>query len=385
MMLGALMALALSACSLPLRSLDGVSLAMRQKQEIELLKKLEAKNFSQSDYVPFYAERGSLQLSANLFDASFASFETAKNWSDRFFTKRLTKNDYEGELFEKAYLHNFQMLAALSNNQFEKAAVVARQLDVLMTERRDNPYLTQCDGFAYGLMAYAFARYQNVEDAQVYQRKQNNCLNQSSDASDSKGLLKSGLMFVLGEGLVGRPELAQLPIPSPYGWVRATYTRYQPRYQPRIGRVVVLWQDANGEQQQQQAMSADLEPVVKASLEERSNSSKLAATAKTALVIAAADKAYEKISGKALKDTKPKEVNEGALFAAQLLVVASNVFEADTRYWQSLPRVWWSAWVPRDAKNIRYRVEDSGGRVLVERPILPIKASSQALVFERWW
>jgi hypothetical protein len=335
-----------------------------------------------------FLEKGSLEFSLHRYSDSFRSFDSAKEWMDHFITERLLDlSSYDGEIYDRAYALNFQMMAALTENQFEKAAVIARQMDVVLSEKKSDVYLAICDPVALGLVSYSFERYRNTEDALVYRRKQKQCLDSSlqSRQVDWSGFdvsKASGALIVLGEGFVGRKEPVGIYLPSPFGDIRASYTKYQEMSRPLIREVRVSW-SGGLVTNQVVASSFDLDQnVVKVFFEQKSREEKAYAESKIAATLIEANKTYQKHAGRPLS-TNPKEIDQKAFAKALSVVSFNNFFDSvDTKSWKSLPRVWWMIRLPAGVESVLLTFVGWNGQVIGQKNI---STAGRALVFDRFF
>lgn len=159
------------------------------------LQTIKLKNYAKGDAVLFYLEKGMLLRLDGQHEKSIQAFESAKEKIEDLYTISITKStasillndnitDYKGEEFENVMLHINQALSYLESKNTENAGVIARQLDVLLTELENKKAdskndVYKCDPFANYLSAIIFESLNDWSSARIKYEKSYQCYKNS--------------------------------------------------------------------------------------------------------------------------------------------------------------------------------------------------------------
>lgn len=216
-----LLAITVSACtSLKVEKISPIKKAIIEQTPQRALKNLKSESYSSSDIVLYYLEKGSLLKMAGRHDESIKAFESAKIRIDELYTTSISKSigsvlindtvsDYEGDAFESAMLHVYQALTYLAQGELENAGVIARQLDVKLTElaekKRNSPSsVYKCDPFANYLSGIIFERLKDWSSARITYEKAYQCYKNGIYKTSIPQQVKLSLLRAAKESGAGR-------------------------------------------------------------------------------------------------------------------------------------------------------------------------------------
>lgn len=195
-LVSSLLAVSVSACTvLKVDNVSDIKKAIIEQTPEQGLKKLKSKNYSSNDAVLYYLDKGSLLKILGQQDESNQAFEAAKTKIDDLYTTSITKSigsvlvndtvsDYKGDAFEYTMLHVYQALNYLEKGNVENAGVIARQLDVRLTEHADkkrdsDSSVYKCDPFANYLSGIIFEKLKDWSSARITYEKAYRCYKDS--------------------------------------------------------------------------------------------------------------------------------------------------------------------------------------------------------------
>ena len=421
-----LLAVSISACSvLKVDNVSDIKKAIIEQTPQQALQKLKSGNYSSNDLVLYYLDKGSLLKILNKQDESNQAFEVAKTKIDDLYTTSISKSigsvlindtvsDYKGDTFEYTMLHVYQALNYLEKGNVENAGVIARQLDVSLTELADkkrdsNTSVYKCDPFANYLSGIIFEKLKDWSSARItyekaYQCYKNSFFNLPIPQQVKSSLLKAAkysgadklyqkyqtefnldfelqltsnnngeLIFVLDEGFIANKietsvavtaysqnKIRQLKISMP------TIPAFNPHLVDRV-RIKVKDNIHFAEKVH------DLDSTTRASLEERLPAIKARTVARA-------------IKNQAIQNTAEQNRNYIAQFGS--LILTHLLEKADVRGWNSLPHTVWMSRLIMKAGLYDVDIEllDRSGHILAIRKFADIKVENNLnkTLYMRW-
>jgi len=385
------------------------------------LQSVKLEDYGEGDAVLFYLEKGNLLRLAAQYEKSQSAFETAKEKIEDLYTISVSKNaasilindnvtDYKGDYFEYVMLHVYQALNYLEKGDIDNAGVIARQLDVILTELENskvdsNGKVYQCDPYANYLSGLIFEGLNDWSSARIKYDKAYQCYKNSIykisvpqqvkrallRASKKSGAMslyrryskkfdieekqqnKSELIFILDEGFIAakrevsvavtaysNERLRQLKIAMPEIPLYNAHLISEVRV--KINNKVLLAEKVH-----------DLDSAARVSLNERLTAIKTRAIARA-------------VKNQALQNDAEQSGNFIAKFGS---VILSNMLEqADIRGWNSLPHTVWMARAPVVAGtyDIEVQLVDSSGYVLGQKKYknISLKMKEKKNLYFRW-
>lgn len=385
------------------------------------LKSIKLKDYGTGDAVLFYLEKGNLLRLAGHYEESQNAFESAKEKIEDLYTVSVSKNaasilvndnvtDYKGDYFEYVMLHIYQVLSYLETGDIENAGVIARQLDVILTELENskldsNGKVYKCDPYANYLSGLIFEGLNRWSSARIKYEKAYQCYKNSiykisipqqvkrallraSKKSGAMSLfrqyskkfnvqekqrIKSELIVILDEGFIAAKRevsvavtaysdkrLRQLKIAMPE--IPQDNTHLISEVRIKINNKVSLAEKVH-----------DLDSAARVSLNERSAGIKSRAIARA-------------IKNQALQNDAEQNGNFIAKFGS---VILSNILEqADIRGWNSLPHTVWMSRTPVEAGtyDVELQLIDNSGYVIEHKRYTNVllRAKEKKNLYFRW-
>ncbi len=374
-------------CASSFNKLQGVPGAIKRGESKALLSSIHEKDYPKRDWVAVRLERASLMQDVGMYKESFSEFEKAKDLMDEFYTVRVSESNFAANPLEQLQVRSAQILDALATGEAANAAVMARQIDTILSEyeeRKEAPFA--CPPLSWYLASIAFAANAENGNAQVAAQKSQACLDQERYRSQTKKLAIPRLLndqgqvwLVLGEGFVGRKIERTGAIQSSYGPVKFAWSDYVETSSPVLDRVVISAKEGFDDRA---VMVQDLEPEMRKLLEKGGALEKTASVARTATVIAAAHAAYQSAAS-----NDKGGAFLGTIAAIGIIVAANQNVQAEIRSWRSLSRRWWLAHLTLPAGTHQLKVEAMGrGDTVLKSKTIPltIKSGQILTVFERF-
>jgi len=175
-----LLSFLLSGCASYSLNFKQIETKIATKNYQAALKTLDDNKGPQRDSALYWMNRGMILRMSGNYTQSNQAFEQAKTISQQITATSISEQagalsisdglrSYDGQSFEKIYLHVYKALNYLEQNDLDNARVEALQIDVKFNEMNDDGF--KDDPFARYLMGLVFEAQQEWSDALIAYRK----------------------------------------------------------------------------------------------------------------------------------------------------------------------------------------------------------------------